>query len=136
MLALDNVSYRYPAAASAALDGVSMRAERGSVLGLLGPNGAGKTTLISHLSGALAVQGGQIRVDGDSLEAVRARTPTRIAVAPQEYAFYPMLTVQENLHCFAAAGGLAGARKAGRVADCVAFAQLEAFAGVRAERLS
>lgn len=136
MLTLDNVSYRYPAAASAALDGVSMRAERGSVLGLLGPNGAGKTTLISHLSGALAVQSGQILVDGEPLQAVRSRTPIRIAVAPQEYAFYPMLTVQENLACFAAAGGLTGARRPQRIAACIAFAQLEAFAGVRAERLS
>ncbi|RYF33636.1 MAG: ABC transporter ATP-binding protein [Comamonadaceae bacterium] len=136
MLALDNVSYRYPGAASVALDGVSMRAERGSVLGLLGPNGAGKTTLISHLSGALAVQGGHIRVDGDALDAVRACTPTRIAVAPQEYAFYWMLNVRENLDCFAAAGGLAGARRRQRIDACLAFAQLEAHAGVRAERLS
>ncbi len=136
MLLLDNVSYRYPAAANAALDGVSMRAERGSVLGLLGPNGAGKTTLISHLSGALAVQGGQIRVDGEALQAVRATSPTRIAVAPQEYAFYPMLTVAENLACFAAAGGLAGARKRHRIDACLALAQLQDFAGVRAERLS
>jgi ABC-2 type transport system ATP-binding protein len=136
MLTLDKLSYRYPAAASAALDGVSMRAERGRVLGLLGPNGAGKTTLISHLSGALAVQSGRILVDGEALQAVRARAPTRIAVAPQEYAFYPMLTVRENLACFAAAGRLAGARRQQRMAACLAFAQLEAFADVRAARLS
>lgn len=136
MLALDHVSFRYRGSASAALDGVSMHAERGSVLGLLGPNGAGKTTLISHLSGALAVQSGQIRIDGEPLHAVRARTPTRIAVAPQEYAFYSMLSVQENLACFAAAGGIMGAHRLQRIKSCLAFAQLEAFADVRAERLS
>ena len=136
MLAFEHVSHRYAGAANAALDDVSLTAQRGSVLGLLGPNGAGKTTLISHLSGALAVQGGRVLIDGEPLQAVRARSPTRIAVAPQEYAFYPMLTVAENLACFAAAGGLGGAHKQARMAACLQFAQLEAFAGKRAERLS
>ncbi|MDH6593865.1 ABC-2 type transport system ATP-binding protein [Variovorax sp. TBS-050B] len=119
-----------------ALDEVSLAVPRGSVMGLLGPNGAGKTTLISHLSGALHVQSGEIRIDGQPLDQVRAKTPTRIAVAPQEHAFYPMLSVAENLACFAAAGRLSGARKKARIDDCMRFAQLEAFAGVRAERLS
>ncbi|MEJ8821134.1 ABC transporter ATP-binding protein [Variovorax humicola] len=136
MLALEHLSYRYRGAAQAALDDVSLTAQRGSVLGLLGPNGAGKTTLISHVSGALAVQGGRVLVDGEPLQAIRARAPMRIAVAPQEHAFYPMLTVAENLACFAAAARLDGARKQARIAACIRFAQLEAVAAVRAERLS
>ncbi|MGJ7501985.1 ABC transporter ATP-binding protein [Variovorax sp. ZT5P49] len=136
MLELNKLSYRYPHAEAPALADVSLAVPKGCVLGLLGPNGAGKTTLISHLSGALAVQSGEIRIDGQPLQQVRAKTPTRIAVAPQEQAFYPMLTVAENLACFAAAGGLSGARKKERIATCTQFAQLEQFAGVRAERLS
>ncbi len=136
MLTIANLSYRYPKASAAALDGVSLQAERGQVLGLLGPNGAGKTTLISHLCGLLPVQSGQILIDGQPLGQVRARTPTRIAVAPQEYAFYPMLSVSENLACFAAAGRLAGARRNQRIAACLAFAQLERFAASRADQLS
>jgi ABC-2 type transport system ATP-binding protein len=102
----------------------------------LGPNGAGKTTLIAHLSGLLAIQHGDIRVDGQPLSAQRAKDPTRIAVAPQEYAFYPSLTVAENLACFAGVGGLSGSEKTSRIAEALAFAQLERFSGVRAERLS
>ncbi|WP_285409769.1 ABC transporter ATP-binding protein [Variovorax sp. efr-133-TYG-130] len=136
MLELKSLSYRYPHADAAALADVSLAVPRACVLGLLGPNGAGKTTLISHLSGALAVQSGEIRIDGQPLQQLRARTPTRIAVAPQEHAFYPMLTVAENLACFAAAGGLSGAKKKERIAACTEFAQLEQFSGVRAERLS
>jgi ABC-2 type transport system ATP-binding protein len=67
---------------------------------------------------------------------VRAKTPTRIAVAPQDQAFYPMLTVAENLACFAAASRLSGARKRERIDACMRFSQLESFAGVRADRLS
>jgi len=136
MLELKNLSYRYPHADAPALADVSLAVPRGCVMGLLGPNGAGKTTLISHLSGALAVQSGEIRIDGQPLQQVRAKAPTRIAVAPQDQAFYPMLTVAENLACFAAAGGLSGERKKTRIEACTRFSQLEQFAGVRAERLS
>lgn len=136
MLAIKNISYRYPHAEKSALSEVSLNAERGQILGLLGPNGAGKTTLISHLSGALSLQQGDILIDDLPLAQVRRKTPTRIALAPQEYAFYPMLTVTENLECFAAAGGLRGERKRQRMEACLAFAQLESYTKIRAERLS
>lgn len=136
MLVIRNLSYCYPHTEKPALAGVSLNAERGQILGLLGPNGAGKTTLISHLSGILQVQQGDISIDGLPLAVIRHNTPTRIAVAPQEYAFYPMLTAIENLECFAAAGGLGGDRKRQRIGECLAFSQLERFAQVRAERLS
>lgn len=136
MLSIRNLSYRYPHTDKPALAGVSLNAERGQILGLLGPNGAGKTTLISHLSGALPVQHGDILIGGTQLSVVRRNTPTRIALAPQEYAFYPMLTVTENLECFAAVGGLSGNHKRQRMEKCMAFAQLEGFAKIRAERLS
>ena len=136
MLSIEHLGYRYPRADTAALEGVSLVAQRGHVLGLLGPNGAGKTTLISHLAGLLPVQQGQILIDGQPLDALRAATPTRIAVAPQEYAFYPMLTVAENLACFAAAGRLSGAKRNERIAACLAFAQLERYQHTRAQQLS
>jgi ABC-2 type transport system ATP-binding protein len=136
MLSIEHLGFRYPSADTAALDGVSLTAQRGSVLGLLGPNGAGKTTLISHLAGLLPVQQGQILVDSESLDVARTTNPTRIAVAPQEYAFYPMLSVAENLACFAAAGRLSDAKRNERIAACLAFAQLERYQGTRAEKLS
>ena len=106
-LEIRDLAFRYPGANRHALNGVSLNAEHGQILGLLGPNGAGKTTLISHLSGLLPVQHGSISIGGQALAGIRRATPTRIAVAPQEYAFYPMLTVTENLECFASAGGSA-----------------------------
>ena len=136
MLAIRHLGFRYPTADVAALIDVSLEARRGEVLGLLGPNGAGKTTLIAHLSGLLALQSGEITLDDEALASVRAHQPTRIAVAPQEYAFYPSLSVAENLACFAGVGRLSGADKKLRIADCLAFAQLERYATTRAERLS
>lgn len=136
MLAIRSLSFRYPTAHVAALSEVSFEARRGEVLGLLGPNGAGKTTLIAHLSGLLPIQSGDITIDQQPLAAARARAPTRVAVAPQEYAFYPSLSVAENLACFAGVGHLSGSEKKSRIADCLAFAQLERYATVHAARLS
>jgi ABC-2 type transport system ATP-binding protein len=136
MLAIRNLGFRYPTANVAALSEVSFEARRGEVLGLLGPNGAGKTTLIAHLSGLLPIQSGDVTIDQQPLAAARARAPTRIAVAPQEYAFYPSLSVAENLACFAGVGHLSGSEKKSRIADCLAFAQLERYATVHADRLS
>ena len=136
MLAIEHLGFRYSGASAAALDDVSLTATRGQVLGLLGPNGAGKTTLISHLSGRLDLQRGAILIDAEPLAAVRARAPTRITVAPQEFAFYPMLTVAQNLACFASAARLEGPRRRQRVQACIATAQLERFVATRAEQLS
>lgn len=136
MLAIRNLSFRYPTANVVALDEVSFDALRGEVLGLLGSNGAGKTTLIAHLAGLLPIQRGIITLDQQPLAAERASNPTRIAVAPQEYAFYPSLNVVENLACFAGVGGLSGSEKKSRIAQCLAFAQLERYAAMRVDRLS
>jgi len=136
MLHIHKLSFRYPTADVAALCDVSLEARRGEVLGLLGPNGAGKTTLIAHLSGQLAVQQGDITIDQQTLAAVRAHKPTCIAVAPQEYAFYPSLSVTENLACFAGVGKLTGREQKTRITECLAFAQLERYARVHADRLS
>ncbi|MGV8934978.1 MAG: ABC transporter ATP-binding protein [Gallionellaceae bacterium] len=136
MLSIRSLSFRYPTASSDALNDVSFNAARGEVLGLLGPNGAGKTTLIAHISGLLPIQNGEITFDQQSLAAARAKNPTRIAVAPQEYAFYPSLTVVENLDCFAGVGGLTGKEKKSRITECLATAQLENYTAVRADHLS
>lgn len=136
MLAIRNLTYRYPTANVAALHDVSFDAVRGEVLGLLGPNGAGKTTLISHLAGLLPIQHGVISLDQRSLASERSGNPTRISVAPQEYAFYPSLSVLENLTCFAGCGHLSGTEKKVRIKECLSFTQLERYAVVRADRLS
>lgn len=136
MLSIRNLSFRYPTATVAALTDVSFDVLRGEVLGLLGPNGAGKTTLIAHLSGLRPLQRGEITIDQHPLAVARASKPTRIAIAPQEYAFYPKLSVAENLACFAGVGDLTGSEKKSRITECLAFAQLERYAAVLAERLS
>jgi ABC-2 type transport system ATP-binding protein len=136
MLDITGLHYRYPRATGAALSDVSLSVKRGQILGLLGLNGAGKSTLVGHLAGLLPVQHGEIRVDGERLHDYRRRDPTRIAVAPQDYAFYPMLSARENLNCFAAVNRLDAAKARRATSRALAVAQLNEHAEVRGERLS
>ena len=47
-----------------ALNDISLKLERGKIIGLLGQNGTGKTTLIKLINGLLTPDSGQIFVDG------------------------------------------------------------------------
>ncbi|MCB4361943.1 ABC transporter ATP-binding protein [Quatrionicoccus australiensis] len=136
MLVVDGVSYRYRDAVSPALQGISLHIPAGGVYGLLGPNGAGKTTLISLLAGLLTAADGKISLGGQPLAAVRAADPRAIALVPQDYAFYPMLTVTENLRFFAGILGLTGSILKTRLESAIAFSRLEQVVAKRAEQLS
>ena len=136
MLVIDGVSYHYRDAAAPALQTVSLNIPANAVYGLLGPNGAGKTTLISLLAGLLATTQGAILFDGQPLPTIRAADPRSIALVPQDYAFYPMLTVRENLRFFAGALGLSSGKLNARIESAIAFARLEQVIDKRAEQLS
>jgi iron complex transport system ATP-binding protein len=58
------------------LDGVSLRAGAGELLGLVGPNGAGKSSLLKCLAGLAPCQG-EIRVGGEPLAALAPRRRAR-----------------------------------------------------------
>ena len=136
MLHIADVSFRYPGASAAALEGVTLDIPAGGVYGLLGPNGAGKTTLISILAGLQSAVSGQITLNGRLLAEARTNEPRAIALVPQEYAFYPMLTVVENLQFFGGILDLASSERRARIDYAIAFARLEQVTGKRAEQLS
>ena len=93
----------------------------GRVMGVVGPNGAGKTTLLRTLYRFLRPTQGQVRLDGEDIWHLSARTVAqRIAVVLQEQPSDFALTVEEII----ALGrtphrrGLAGTNRA-READIV-----------------
>ena len=135
-LSLRNVSFCYPGASDAALQGLTLDMPRGGIYGLLGPNGAGKTTLISLIAGQLGGASGEMLLDDVPLTQARRRAPRTLGLVPQEHAFYPMLTCRENLRFFCGVQGLANTRLAERVAAVSAFARLEPVLERRAGELS
>ena len=52
----------------AAVDGVSLDVERGSITSLIGPNGAGKTTLFNVVAGVLRPERGTITFEGRRID--------------------------------------------------------------------
>ena len=136
MLLIDGVSYRYRDAVTPALQNISLNIPATGVYGLLGPNGAGKTTLISLLAGLLTAVVGQISLNGQALATVRVTNPRSIALVPQDYAFYPMLSVSENLRFFAGALGLKKQELQTQIDYAISFARLEQVVSKRAEQLS
>ena len=98
LLQINSLRKRYPGAAAPALDGVSLRVERGECFGLLGPNGAGKTTLLGLACGLLKPDSGSLSLGGAG----------RLGLVPQDIALYPSLDGRENLLFFGRMQGLGG----------------------------
>ncbi|OOF54873.1 ABC transporter ATP-binding protein [Rodentibacter genomosp. 2] len=101
MIKIDNIHHQYPDTQTLALFDVSLHIKQGSAIGLLGPNGAGKTTLMSLVAGLQSVQQGEILFEGVPFEKLTKQQRHQISLVPQDFAFYPLLTVWENLTFFA-----------------------------------
>src|SRR2546427_940140 len=81
------------------LQGVSVKAEQGSVVAVLGRNGMGKTTLMRSIIGFTPPRRGQLWFKGVDITGL---PPYRIArmgmgIIPQGRRIFPSLNVRENL---------------------------------------
>ncbi len=78
---------------------VSVSLESGKVTAFVGSNGAGKTTLMRLLSGLIPISRGQVRLDGNTLNAMS--TPERLArglsLVPEGRLVFPDFSVAETL---------------------------------------
>lgn len=90
-----------------ALDGFSLCARRGEIVGLVGHNGAGKTTFARIVAGLTRPTSGTVEILGKSPAPLGARLHDVVGLAPQELGLYPTATGWENLRLF---GGLHGQR--------------------------
>ncbi len=69
-VAFEQVSFRYPGAATLALDRVSFTAPQGKMIGVVGKSGSGKTTLIRLCQGIEVPQSGLIRFDSADIRHI------------------------------------------------------------------
>jgi galactofuranose transport system ATP-binding protein len=94
---LRRISKEFPGVV--ALSDVGLRLHAGEVHALMGENGAGKSTLIKIMTGALARDSGEIRVDGKPVEIDSPATARALGISTvyQEINLVPTLSVIKNL---------------------------------------
>ena len=78
---------------------VSLKVDRGQVVGLIGPNGAGKSTCFGVLSGIIKAESGDVLIDGISVTnlPIHIRARRGLSLLPQETAVFKGLSVRDNL---------------------------------------
>ncbi len=133
---IDRLGFRYPGSGTDALSEFSLRIPEGCLFGLLGPNGSGKTTLVSILSGILPAPRDKVRIGGLELSAQLREIQASSSLVPQEYAFYPRLSVLENLRFFAGVQRIPRADVKGRIDNALEITGLGKASAKRAEHFS
>ncbi len=78
---------------------VSLEVRSGEVIGLLGPNGAGKTTCFYMMVGLVAMDGGELHLDGERITHMPIHRRARLGLSylPQEASIFRRLSVANNV---------------------------------------
>lgn len=118
-----------------AVKGISMEIGDGEFVALLGPSGCGKTSTMRMIAGLEEISAGDIRFDGKSVidRPPRARN---VAMAFENYALYPTLSVYENLAFPARAAHWPNDRIDKRVREVAAIAAIDKLLDRRTGELS
>lgn len=146
MIQLSNITLTYPDGASriTALDGVSVTAHAGELIGITGPSGSGKSSLLAVASTLIRPDSGSVRIgdiDAAALSPAEATTlrRERIGIVFQQSNLIPSLTAREQLTVMAELGRAKRGqrarmqRRADELLDAVGLAD---HAGKRPHQLS
>ena len=143
MIEIENLTKKFPHRTKSgtqgekiAVDGISFKTAQGEIFGLLGPNGAGKTTTIRMLTLQLAPTVGHIRYGGQDVLEKAQEIKKLIGVVPQHVNFDQDLTVRENLELHARLHHLGAKERQARIAELLAYVDLEDVANDGVRRLS
>ncbi|MBA3022652.1 MAG: ribosome-associated ATPase/putative transporter RbbA [Gammaproteobacteria bacterium] len=135
---LTSVSLRY--GKTLALNAIDLEIPAGCMVGLIGPDGVGKSSLMALISGARAVQQGEVEVLGGDMRAARHRNRVCPAIAymPQGLGknLYPALSVEDNLQFFGRLFGHNAGERRRRIDELTKATGLHAFLDRPAGKLS
>ena len=78
---------------------ISLKVNKGEIVGLLGPNGAGKTTCFYIIMGLLSADYGSIYLNGNNITdlPVYMRSKNGLGYLPQESSIFRGMTVEQNI---------------------------------------
>jgi len=93
-ISLSNITKSY--GETKVLKGIDVDIADGEFLTLVGPSGCGKSTLLRIIAGLENQNGGDVAIDGVTVNTVRA-SKRDLAMVFQSYALYPHLSVRQNM---------------------------------------
>ncbi len=81
------------------LNGASLTAAKGELIGIIGPNGAGKSTMLKAIFGQVKIRSGAVLLNGEDITGLRANklVGKGVGFVPQTNNVFPSLTIAENL---------------------------------------
>lgn len=80
------------------LNGCTIDAKEGELIGIIGPNGAGKSTLLKAIFGQVNIRDGKVLLHGDDITGLKANKLVErgVGMVPQNNNIFPSLTIEEN----------------------------------------
>ncbi|HTF87050.1 MAG TPA: ABC transporter ATP-binding protein [Planctomycetota bacterium] len=133
MIEIQNLTKRF--GLFTAVDDISFKVEKGTVLGFLGPNGAGKSTTMKMITGFLSPTAGTARVCGHDVQNEPIAAKEKMGYLPEGAPLYPDMTPRGFLAFVAELRGVSGNRKA-RIEEVVSKVNLQSVLDVPIETLS
>ena len=108
-----------------AVDDLSLRVERGEVLGFLGPNGAGKSTTMKMLTGYLLPDAGQITIGDVDIAVAPRQAQALIGYLPEGAPAWPEMTARAFLQFIAQIRKLSGKQAEHALSRAITVTQLQ-----------
>ena len=120
------------------VNGVSIRVDKGDIVGLLGPNGAGKTTTFYMIVGIERPTSGTIEVGGHDITSLplHKRAAEGLGYLPQEASIFRSMTVEDNIRSMLQTTSLSKADIDAKVDELIAEFHIEHIRHLEGMQLS
>jgi ABC-2 type transport system ATP-binding protein len=119
-----------------AVDRLSLSVNQGEIFGLVGPDGAGKTTTMRLLTSVMNPTSGDAWILGHHTVREAEAVKEEIGYMSQRFGLYPDLTVEENMHFYAALFHVPAKERDLRMPELLSFSNLTPFRKRYAKNLS
>ena len=133
--AVELIDLRRSFSGTAALDGLHLTIEPGSLMCLLGPSGCGKTTALRIIAGLEHADAGEVRVGGKDV----TRTPANkrdMGMVFQSYSLFPNLDALDNVAFGLRVRGWNNAKRRTRAGELLELVGLAEHSGKYTHQLS
>lgn len=120
-----------------AVKGVSLKVNKGEVVGLLGENGAGKTTTMRMLCTTLRITGGSANIEGFDVETQKQDVKRSVGILfGGDVGLYDRLSAKENIKYFAKLNGMTDEDSEERVNKLAEIFKMEDYIDRRVGKFS